>query len=38
MRDTLIVDLTSDHSPPRSPLDGDAMEALRWYLEDYLRA
>src|SRR5271156_3403518 len=36
MADRLVVDL--DAMPLTWPLDKDALEDLRWYLEDYLRA
>jgi hypothetical protein len=36
MTDRLVVDL--DAMPLTWPLDEDALEDLRWYLEDYLTA
>ena len=36
MADRLVVDL--DAMPLTWPLDDDALEDLRWYLEDYLKA
>ena len=36
MTDRLVVDL--DAMPLSWPLDNDALEDLRWYLEDYLTA